>query len=59
MKINKIIIILGEPNSIFSEILFKYFKSDEFFKNKKKNNFNWKYISSSKTTEVIKNKIKK
>ena len=36
MKINKIIIILGEPNSIFSEILFKYFKSKEFFKNKKK-----------------------
>ena len=36
MKINKILIILGEPNSIFSEILFKYFKSKEFFKNKKK-----------------------
>mgnify|MGYP001169033288 CR=1 FL=1 len=36
MKINKILIILGEPNSIFSEILFKYFKSNEFFKNKKK-----------------------
>jgi len=36
MKINKIIIILGEPQSIFSEILFKYFNSKEFLKNKKK-----------------------
>ena len=36
MKINKILIILGEPNSTFSEILFKYFNSKEFLKNKKK-----------------------
>ena len=36
MKINKILIILGEPNSTFSEILFKYFNSKEFFNNKKK-----------------------
>ena len=36
MKINRIIIVLGEPNSTFSEILFKYFNSKEFFKNKKK-----------------------
>jgi Pyridoxal phosphate biosynthesis protein len=36
MKINKILVILGEPNSTFSEILFKYFKSQEFYKNKKK-----------------------
>jgi 4-hydroxythreonine-4-phosphate dehydrogenase len=36
MKINKILIILGEPQSIFSEILFKYFNSKEFSKNKKK-----------------------
>ena len=26
MKINKILIILGEPNSTFSEILFKSYK---------------------------------
>ena len=26
MKIDKILIILGEPNSVFSEVLFKYFK---------------------------------
>ena len=36
MKINKILIILGEPQSTFSEILFKYFSSKEFSKNKKK-----------------------
>ena len=36
MKINRIIIVLGEPNSTFSEILFKYFNSKEFSKNKKK-----------------------
>ena len=27
MNINIILIVLGEPNSTFSEILFKYFKS--------------------------------
>ena len=36
MKVNKILIILGEPQSTFSEILFKYFRSKEFSKNKKK-----------------------
>ena len=36
MKINKVLIILGEPQSIFSEVLFKYFNSKEFSKNKKK-----------------------
>ncbi len=36
MIINKILIVLGEPNSTFSEILFKYFNSNEFLKNKKK-----------------------
>ena len=36
MKINKILVILGEPQSTFSEILFKYFNSKEFLKNKKK-----------------------
>jgi len=36
MKINKIFIILGEPQSTFSEILFKYFNAKEFSKNKKK-----------------------
>ena len=36
MKINKILIVLGEPQSTFSEILFKYFSSKKFPKNKKK-----------------------
>ena len=30
MNINKIVIILGEPNSVFLEILFKFFKSTKF-----------------------------
>ncbi len=29
MNINKLLIVLGEPNSIFSEILFKYFKKNK------------------------------
>ena len=36
MKINKILIVLGEPQSTFSEILLKYFSSKEFSKNNKK-----------------------
>ena len=36
MKINNILIVLGEPQSIFSEILFKYFSSKKFLRNKKK-----------------------
>ena len=36
MKVNKILIVLGEPQSTFTEILFKYFKSKESSKNKKK-----------------------
>ena len=35
MNISKILIILGEPHSTFSEILSKYFKSKEFKKNNK------------------------
>ncbi len=36
MNIKKVFIVLGEPNSVFSEILFKYFISNQFKKNKKK-----------------------
>ena len=36
MNSNVILIVLGEPNSTFSEILFKYFKSFKFKNNKKK-----------------------
>ena len=36
MRVNKILIVLGEPQSTFSEILLKYFYSKEFLKNKTK-----------------------
>ena len=36
MNSNVILIVLGEPNSTFSEVLFKYFKSVKFKKNKNK-----------------------
>ena len=38
MSYNIILVILAEPNSIFSEVLFKYFKSNNFYKNKNKIN---------------------
>ena len=34
MNSNFILIILGEPNTTFSELLFKYFKSKNFKKSK-------------------------
>ena len=36
MNIKLILIVLGEPNSTFSEVLFKYFNSNKYKKNKKK-----------------------
>ena len=36
MNTKIILIVLGEPNSTFSEILFKYFKSKKFKNNRKK-----------------------
>ena len=36
MNIKTILIVLGEPNSTFSEVLFKYFNSNRYKKNKKK-----------------------
>ena len=33
MNSNRILIVLGEPNSIFSEVLFKYFKLEKLKKN--------------------------
>ena len=36
MNIRTILIVLGEPNSTFTEILFKFFASNKFKKNKKK-----------------------
>ena len=46
MNINHILIVMTEPKSVFLEILFKYFKSKKFKKNKKKISINRKYISS-------------
>ena len=73
MTISKIIIILGEPNSIFLEILFKFFKSKKFnyLKKKiiligsydlsinqmKKLNYNFKLNIINKIDESKKNKI--
>tara|TARA_Y100000992_G_C21273031_1_gene498069 strand:- start:3600 stop:4565 length:966 start_codon:yes stop_codon:yes gene_type:complete len=36
MNIDKILIVLGEPYSVFSEILFKYLRTRNYKKNKKK-----------------------
>ena len=41
MNIKVIVIVLGEPNSTFSEVLLKYFNSNKFKKNEKKNNYSW------------------
>ena len=40
MNIKFIIIVLGEPYSIFSEVIGKYFRKKKY--PKKKNYFNWK-----------------
>ena len=34
MNFNRILIVLGEPNSVFSEVLFKYFNLKSFKRNK-------------------------
>jgi len=52
MKVNKILIVLGEPQSTFSEILFKYFNSKEFSNNKTK-------IILIGSTNLLKNQMKK
>ena len=36
MNIKAILIVLGEPNSTFSEVLLKYFNSKSYKHNKKK-----------------------
>ena len=36
MNTKVVLIVLGEPNSTFSEILFKYFKTKKFNKTKNK-----------------------
>ena len=51
MNTNIILIILGEPHSTFSEILFKYFKSKVFKKEKKKDCSNRKSQIVIRTNE--------
>ena len=36
MNTKIILVVLGEPNSVFSELLFKYFNSTKFKKNQNK-----------------------
>lgn len=73
MNINKIVIILGEPNSVFLEILFKFFKSTKFNNFKKtivligsynlslnqmkKLNYNFNFNIIKKINDSKKNKI--
>ena len=40
MSINHILIVTSEPNSVFLEILFKYFRFNKK-KNREKNYTNW------------------
>lgn len=73
MNTNKILIILGEPNSVFSELLCKYFKSKKkqyfkkkiiligssllFYKQMKKLNYNFKLNIIKNTKSYKKNFI--
>ena len=52
-----ILIVLGEPNSTFSEILFKYFKSKKFKNNKKKIVLIGSYKLLSEQMKILKYKI--
>ncbi len=52
MNINHILVVITEPESIFLEILLKYFKSSNFKKNKKK-------ISIIGNVSLIKKEVKK
>ena len=58
MNIKIILIVLGEPNSTFSEILFKYFKTKKFLNNKKKVVLIGSYELILKQMKKLKYKIK-
>ena len=58
MSTKIILIVLGEPNSTFSEILFKYFESKKFKNNKKKIVLIGSYKLLSKQMKKLKYKIK-
>ena len=58
MNTKIILIVLGEPNSTFSEILFKYFKSKKFKNNQKKIVLIGSYKLLTKQMERLNYKIK-
>ena len=58
MNSDKILVVLGEPNSTFSEILFKYFKSSNFQRKKKKIILIGSYNLLKAQMKVLKYKIK-
>ncbi len=58
MNTKIILIVHGEPNSVFSEILFKYFKSKKFKKNNNKIVFIGNYKLLKKQMETLRYKLK-
>ena len=58
MSTKIILIVLGEPNSTFSEILFKYFISKKFKNNKKRIVVIGSYKLLSEQMKKLKYKIK-
>ena len=54
MNTKIILVVVGEPNSTFSEILFKFFSSKKFKKIKKKNSVNRLQKFTYKTNEKTK-----
>ena len=57
MRVKKILIILGEPNSVFSEILFKYFKKNNLKLLKKKIILIGSYELITKQMKILKYKL--
>ena len=58
MRVKKILIILGEPNSVFSEILFKYFKKNNLKLLKKKIILIGSYELITKQMKILKYKLR-
>ena len=58
MSIKTVLIVPGEPNSTFSEILFKYFRSNNFKKQNKKIIIIGSYILFQRQMKILKYKIK-
>ena len=58
MSTKTILVVLGEPNSTFSEILLKYFKSKKFKKIKKKIVLIGSYDLFKKQMKILNYKMK-